>query len=90
MKLICINDSFDEKAKSIVKNLPKFGEVYTIRYSRTRNNRTGFLLVEIKNPLIYVKSLGDFIEPDFDSSRFIEWNIEELEREINEEKYETV
>lgn len=89
MKLICINDEFNNEARLKVKNLPKFGEVYTLRKARSRNNRVGFLLREITNPLIYVASLNDFTEPDFDSARFIEWDVDKLEREINEEKYET-
>jgi hypothetical protein len=89
-KYLCINDSFSEKAKQLIKNFPKFGEVYTLRLSRKEpNGRTGFLLKELPNPYFFSPRWGESVEPSFDASRFIKWDPETLEMEIHEEEYET-
>jgi hypothetical protein len=89
-KYLCINDSFSEKAKQLIKNFPKFGEVYTLRLSRKEpNGRIGFLLKELPNPYFFSPRWGELVEPSFDASRFIKWDPETLEMEIHEEEYET-
>jgi hypothetical protein len=46
-KYLCVNDSFSEKAKQLIKNFPVFGEVYTLVQARKEpNGRVGFLLKE--------------------------------------------
>jgi len=89
-KYLCINDSFNEKAKQLIKNFPVFGEVYTLAQARKEpNGRIGFLLKELPNPYFFSPSWGESVEPSFDSSRFIEWDPETLEMEIHEEQHET-
>ena len=89
-KYLCINDTFSSDLNRLVKNFPKFGEVYTLRLARKEpNGRTGFLLEELPNPYFFSPKWGESVEPSFDSSRFIKWDPETLEMEIHEEEYET-
>jgi hypothetical protein len=73
-KVICINDAFSRNIVEWCDSVPVAGEVYTIRAIQfgidpaTRVGDTGFLLVEIANPL---DSKGR--EPGFFQDRFVPW-----------------
>lgn len=82
MKLLCINDSFNETQKKLIPNRPILGEIYTLREVRKEfNGKDGILLEELKNPFYFYEKIGDFLEASFDPNRFIEWNPEELVEE---------
>ena len=86
-KFLCINDSGFKSNK--LKKIPKFGEVYTLVFSRKEpSGRIGYVLDEIRNPYFYSIHWGECVEPTFDSARFVEWD-EELIEEKYEQKFET-
>ncbi len=77
--VVCINDTFTNPRTNIdFKNLPKKGEIYTIRSiyptGGLGEDTTGVLLVEITNPPIYNAALKGKIEPGFAAKRFCPLN----------------
>lgn len=76
-KVVCINDNFDgyPNLNEIYRVLPKLHQVYTVREviptGGLAKSSTGLLLAEIRNPLLFLPSLGGKIEPAFAAERFV-------------------
>ena len=86
MKLLCIRDDRTPASKHFVNWITE-GEVYTMR--RTEGSLHGpkrVLLVEVKNPPVYIEEFAGRVEPGFDASRFVEvddaMNIKEKESNV--------
>lgn len=90
MKLLCIRDDRTPASKHFVNWITE-GEVYTMR--RTEGSLHGpkrVLLVEVKNPPVYIEEFAGRVEPGFDASRFVELSdtyevMEESNVEVKEE-----
>jgi hypothetical protein len=72
MKLLCIRDERTPAAKHF-ENWITEGEMYTVR--RIEGSLHGpkrVLLVEVKNPPVFIPEFAGRMEPGFDLSRFVE------------------
>lgn len=77
MEVICINDQFDNGQLEFYKKfgvvVPKKDNMYSIRQIRNDRGTVGFLLNELLNPEVPIKSMmGGIImlEPSFKYTRF--------------------
>ena len=71
MKLLCIRDDRTPASKHF-ENWIKAGEVYTVR--RTEGSLHGpqrVLLVEVKNPPVFIPEFAGRVEPGFNLDRFV-------------------
>lgn len=70
--VVCINDSFDPKSIQTIPNRPIKGTVYAVRdmVYYDMHDKTGLLLVEIRNPRIVKGLFGALLEPSFNITRF--------------------
>lgn len=86
MKLLCIRDAKSPAAKHFVNWITE-GEVYTVR--RIEGSLHGpqrVLLVEVKNPPVFISEFAATMEPGWDLSRFVEvddaMNLKEKESNV--------
>jgi hypothetical protein len=72
MKLLCIRDERTPAAKHFVNWITE-GEVYTMRHIEgSLHGPKRVLLVEVKNPPVFIQEFAGRVEPGFDLSRFVE------------------
>lgn len=69
MKLECINDTFTPEQIQKIPNRPVKGEIYTLRGRVHTKNGLGYLLVELKNPMM-APDQGN-AEQNFAAKRFV-------------------
>ena len=75
--IICVNDTYLPEVLAFYNKhgvtIPKKDKIYTIRQVRNERGTIGFLLNEIINPEVPIKSMiggARMIEPSFKHSRF--------------------
>lgn len=82
MKLLCIDDSKGPGSSHFISWV-EAGEIYTLRRREGsfNSNEQRVLLVEIKNPPVYIPELMGKLEPGFRASRFVEIEDEVMAEE---------
>lgn len=92
-KIVCINDSFEPLHRKLYRDLPKKGEIYTVRECSIGRTKTGaadpgisyrILLDEIINDLDPYMDEGSAEELGFRSDRFAPLTTIEEEEELEE------
>ena len=70
--VVCINDSFDPQSMQVIPNRPTKGTVYTVRdvVYYDMHDKTGLMLLELRNPRIVKGLFGALLEPSFNVVRF--------------------
>ena len=90
-QVVCIDDTFHERAISIIPYRPAKDSIYTVREIQYHNinDKVGVLLNEIHNPPIISGVLKLRLEPTFNITRFAPLekvldsiSIEELEEAV--------
>ena len=75
IKVECIDDHFVDEATNPFKkaelNLPKVGEMYTVREVIDTSYGIGLRLVEVTNKRYYFNNIRRYEEPIFGENRFV-------------------
>ena len=88
-KVVCIDDSRDERSINTHKFWVTEGEIYTVRsVEGSLSAETRVLLEEIKNPSLYFPELGGYAEPGFAGRRFMPYEDYVLGNVMENEKIE--